>query len=191
MKKSPSKRLLFCATCLLAFGLVSGCKKKDEPPKPTPAPTAQPKLQVKANPAVQVRATSAKVGSVNVPLSFKGKKDPFKPLITPPEAAAPKAPLPGKARIVDALPIQSHEVSQFTVTGIIAGLRENKALVVDPTGKGYVVKQGMMIGNNEGRISRITASSVEVIERNQDSKKRSKPRMIVLPLAKKSKEISR
>ena len=85
----------------------------------------------------------------------------------------------------DLLPIQSYEVSKFKVAGIIAGLRENQALVIDPNGKGYVVKAGMQIGNANGRISRITSSSVEVVERYREGGGRPKSRTIVLTLPKK------
>lgn len=194
MKKSLSKGLVFwCASFLIALGSVSGCNKQNETPKPAPAPKAQPKPkpEAKVNVAVQGRVTTAKIGSSTGSLRLKGKKDPFKPLITPPDAAAAKTPSPNKAKAVDVLPMQSHEVSQFAVTGIIVGLKDNKALVVDPSGKGYVVKQGMLIGSNDGRITKITASSVEVTEQYLDGKKQLKFRKIVLPLAKKSKEISR
>ncbi|WP_243688508.1 hypothetical protein [Geotalea toluenoxydans] len=49
----------------------------------------------------------------------------------------------------------------------------------------------MLIGDNGGRITKITASSLEVTEQYEDGKKRIKSRKIVLPLAKKSKETSR
>lgn len=174
--------------------LVCGCKKNDEAPKPNPQAPAlpQPTAQVKPSAAVQKSVSTSQVGGqATGAFVFKSKKDPFKPLITAPEAAAVKAPVPTRTRIVDALPIQSHEVSKFIVTGIITGLKENKALLIDPTGKGYVVKTGMLIGDNGGRITRITASSLEVTEQYLDGKKRIKNRKIVLPLAKKSKEISR
>ncbi|ECI0704040.1 pilus assembly protein PilP [Escherichia coli] len=44
----------------------------------------------------------------------------------------------------------------------------NKALIVDPAGKGYVVKAGMRIGNNNGVISKVTPSYLEVVERSRD-----------------------
>lgn len=191
MRKSLSKRLTFFATCFLAICLVTGCKKKEDAPSAVPSPKVVPKLEAKVNAAIQKPVSTAKFAAGSNPITLKGKKDPFKPLITPPEAAAAKAPLPGRVKLVDALPIQSHDSSQFTVTGIIVGLKDNKALVVDPTGKGYVVKPGMLIGSNEGRITKITASSVEITEYYSDNKKKVKSRRIVLPLAKKSKETSR
>lgn len=192
MRKSPIKLILAFVFGLLIMYAVSGCKKKDEvPPSPPAAVPAQPKVVAKQNVAVQKPVSSARAGQAPVSFSFNGKKDPFKPLIAPQEAASAKTQLPVKRKIVDALPIQSYEVNSFVVTGIITGLRENKALLVDPAGKGYVVKTGMLIGDGGGRITKISASSLEVTEQYQDSKKRMRNRKIVLPLAKKSKETSR
>ena len=80
-------------------------------------------------------------------LDFSGRKDPFKPFIVQQQSAL-RAP-ERRARAIDMLPIQSYDVTKFKVSGIIAGLKENKALVIDPAGKGYVVKQGMLIGSND------------------------------------------
>ncbi len=119
---------------------------------------------------------------------FAKKKDPFKPFIEP--AASPKQ-VPEIRKSRDALPIQSYDVTNFKVSGIIVGLRENSALVVDPTGKGYVVKQGMQIGNNNGYINRITPTSLEVIEQFRDDRGHVQKRTVKLTLPQKSKEAPR
>ncbi len=192
MKKKLSNKYLQLFFCLLiTILLVAGCKKKDVTPNPPQVQKAtQPNAQIAPIGVVQKQLSSPKV-DVNSKSSFnfKAKKDPFKPLITEPEPSAAKA-TPSKIKGVDALPIQSHEVDKFVVTGIITGLKENKALVIDPAGKGYVVKTGMLIGLYGGRITQITATSVIVTENYSDGKKQ-KTRKIVMPLAKKRKEISR
>jgi type IV pilus assembly protein PilP len=117
-------------------------------------------------------------------LDFRTRTDPFKPfavVVAPAKTEQQKASRPA----VDLLPIQSFEVSKFKVAGIIAGLKENRALLIDPNGKGYVVQEGMLIGSNDGRITRITASSVEVDERFREDSGRVRKRKIVLTLAKK------
>lgn len=179
-------------SALLTISAASGCKKDGDSPPSPPAPVPAPhKAEVKPTAVVQKAVSTAKVGQALTPFSFKSRKDPFKPLIAPPEPAAAKAPSPVKRKAVDALPIQSYEASRFVVTGIITGLKENKALLVDPAGKGYVVKTGMLIGDNGGHVTKITPSYLEVSEQYIDGKKHTKIRKIVLPLAKKSKEISR
>lgn len=174
-------------TCLIvALALGAGCKKEEPPPADSPAPAA-PRPPAAATPPVQAALSSASAGA-GQGLDFRKRKDPFKPPAAalapaPPgsaEAPAPKAPLSE-----DLLPIQMFETAKFKVAGIIAGITENRALVVDPNGKGYVVQKGMLIGSNDGRVSRITANSVEVVEKYREETGRTRQRTIVLTLTKK------
>jgi type IV pilus assembly protein PilP len=170
---------------ILLTALSAGCKK-EEAPAPPPVKPVQPAAAAKPVPPVQQQLSSA--GKVGGALAIK--KDPFKPFLSQAPAAAPAGQGPGGARAggprpVDLLPIQSYEVNKFKVSGIVVGLKENKALVVDPNGKGYVVQVGMQIGNANGRVSRITSSTVEVVERSREPGGRVKSRTTVLTLAKK------
>jgi len=84
---------------------------------------------------------------------------------------------------MNALPIHRFDVRQFRLIGVITGGRENLAEVVDPNGKGYVLKVGMTIGSNEGRIVSIATSGVEVLEqfRGENGKMRKERVRITLP----------
>jgi len=86
------------------------------------------------------------------------------------------------------LPIQRYDVNKFRLVGIIAGLKENRALIIDPLGKGYVVKVGMSVGSNQGKIVRITASAVEVLEQFSDDNGKIRKRTVRLTLSQKGKE---
>ena len=184
MKKNRNSVLLAAAT-LLALAL-PGCSKQEQAPAPAPA---KPPQQQKTAPApatgVQTQLSSARGPSAD--LNFQRRTDPFKPFAqaVAPAAAQPKGEAPVARPAADLLPIQSFEASRFKVAGIIAGLKENRALILDPNGKGYVVQPGMQVGSNNGRISRITASSVEIVESFKDEKGKQKKRTIVLTLAKK------
>ncbi|KAF0219012.1 MAG: hypothetical protein FD174_2401 [Geobacteraceae bacterium] len=163
-----------------------GCKKK-EVPQPASAP--QPKPVVNATLPIQQQPSSARVVLSAAPqLDFSSKKDPFKPLVAEKQ---PSAKPEAVSKTSEALPLQSYDVNSFKVSGIIVGMKENRALIVDPAGKGYVVKSGMQIGNNDGRISKISASAVEIVEQYRDEKGQSQKRTVKLTLAKKSKETSR
>src|SRR4051794_36183775 len=162
MRKSS---LLVAAALLVSL---TACKK-EQPPAPAPPPAAVPKP---AKP-VQAHISSAE-GAQS--LDFTKKKDPFKPFV-----AEPPKPLPGmRTRLPGGgdIPIQMYEVNQFKVIGLIAGLKENKAMVIDPAGKSYVLKEGMAIGKYGGRIMAITGTYIEVREQYREDSGRVKTRTV-------------
>ena len=170
---------------LLLLVFSAGCKK-DEAPSPQPAKSGKAKPAAQPASPVQGQFSSAAKGPAG--LDFSRRTDPFKsqaPVVTLTPGGRQSGQPGSTPPAADALPIQSFEVTKFKVAGIIAGLNENRALLIDPNGKGYVVQTGMQIGNANGRISRITATAVEVVERYKESSGRTKSRTIVLTLAKK------
>ncbi|RNC69858.1 MAG: pilus assembly protein PilP [Desulfuromonadales bacterium] len=172
---------ILVAAVLLLVLAGGGCKKEATPPSPPPP---QQKPAQPAKPPVQSQASSAKpVASVAPSIDFASRKDPFKPFIQPKvEKVAPRPSLSSAGL----LPIQSFGVEQFRVSGIIVGLKENKALIVDPSGKGYVVKEGMSIGNNNGVITKISPASIDVAERFRDDTGKVTKRTVKLSLPKKN-----
>jgi type IV pilus assembly protein PilP len=184
MKRNPNSA--FAALLLLAVAL-AGCSKKEQP-----APRREPHKAVgPAKPAMQpgvpVQAQLSSANKAPTRTDFTKKVDPFKPYVIASAQPAVTAAQPATAASpsTDLLPIQSYETAKFKVVGIIAGLKENRALVVDPAGKGYVVQVGMQIGNANGHITRITPYGIEVVERYREDTGRVKQRKIVLTLAKK------
>ncbi len=155
------------------------------PPKPAaPVATgvAQPSAGVTAGIQKQVSSGRLAPAPAGISLDFTNRRDPFRPFVqAPPPTAAGKV----ARSLKDALPIQSFDTEKFRVTGIITGVRENSALVIDPNGKGYVVREGMMLGSNDGRIKRITSSTVEVEENFRDDNGRVKKRVVKLALTRK------
>lgn len=178
MKKRNSQNSIMMFFLIAGLLFSGGCKKEEQPQTPSPA---KPAPAVKVLPPVQIQTSSAKISeNLTVSLEFTNRKDPFKSFVAPqPQVAKPVA---SAGRIKDLLPIQSYELTKFKVAGIIVGLKENTALVIDPAGKGYVVKQGMLIGSNDGRITRITATTIEVVESNNDNGRiRKKTSILILP----------
>jgi type IV pilus assembly protein PilP len=156
-----------------------GCNKKEQPVSTTPHHVTA----IKVTPPVQTQQSTANVSVKSSPShDFTNRKDPFKPFViakTQPEIKKTSS------RTAQLLPIQSYEVEKFKIAGIIVGLKENRALVIDPSGKGYVVKQGMLIGDNDGRITKITATMIEVLENYRDDNGHSKSRTVKLTLPQK------
>lgn len=167
------------ACCLLVVSVTAGgCKKEEAPPPPPPQPaTVQQPKPVVQKPISTVRLAPAQGNQ----LDFSAKKDPFKPYVT--VRVASPADKKGDSKPV--LPLHSFDVSQFRLIGIVADAKGNKAMVVDPANKGYVLKQGMTIGKNEGKISRIDTSGVEVVEQFRDENNKVRKETIKIPLLRK------
>ncbi len=182
---------VFLVTCTLALTLVCGCKKEEvspPPPNPQPAKTAAPV------PAVQKQSTSAKQGvqktisaariTAGVSIDFTSKKDPFKPAVTAPVPSDKKSE-PVVRKSGEQLPILSYETEKFKVVGIITGIKENRALLIDPAGKAYVVRQGMAVGSNDGVVAKVNLNSVEIVEKFRNDDGRVRKRTVKLTLTRK------
>lgn len=182
IKKS---KIIWLSCTVLACMLMFQACKKDQPPQPVPAPV-QPANVVsnQAKPIQKAVSSSLLQAPALNQFDFSNKKDPFKPYVL----ARPTRNTPNetdKKVQRDALPIHSFDVSKFKLIGIITGGRENQAMVIDPNGKGYVIKVGMTIGNSNGKITSITSSGVDVLEQFTDDNGRVRKENIKITLPRK------
>jgi type IV pilus assembly protein PilP len=176
MRKKENNNTLFLLLFVCLALVLTGCGKKEAPP-PQPVPKTKPVAKVVA--PIQKQPSSAKTAvSLTPQFDFANKKDPFKAFVV-----ETKSTKPVRKRGFSGLPIQNYEVAQFKVLGIITGFKENSALVADPTGKAYVVKHGMEIGKNNGRIIKINNTSIEVFEkfRGENGTLRNRTVRLTLP----------
>ena len=146
---------LICGVFIIS-GLV-GCSEET-------ATTPQPKAtKVRKPPAKQVPAP------VNMEEETKeeefvyvtdGRRDPFVPLsrIRRPMAASDEP----------ATPLQSYDLSQFRLAGVIVGKGASRAMVIAPDGKSYILSEGVKIGKNSGVVITISSESVLVEEKYFD-----------------------
>ncbi|NTV46136.1 MAG: pilus assembly protein PilP [Chlorobiales bacterium] len=174
-----------CSVVLLCSLSLAACSK-NEPQVPIPASSQPTKSVVVPHKTVKKQACSAlRLPSPPVnQFDFSNKKDPFKPFVTV-KTEPKKAPEGSKSSQRTSLPIHSFDVSQFKLIGIITGGRENQAMVTDPGGKGYVLKVGMLIGKNDGKITSISPSGVDVLEQFKDDNGRVRKEKIKLTLPRK------
>lgn len=183
MKRRQNYKIIILLFIVLFVMLSAGCKKKEATPPP-PLPSQAAKREIKPEPPIQKQQSSVHVTtSAPQTMDFSRRKDPFKPYLV--EAKPPVRPVMHKIHGYGPLPIQNFEVGQFRVLGIIAGLKQNSALIVDPAGKAYVVKPGMDIGKNGGQITRISSTTIEVIEKYKNENGKIVKRTVKLTLPKK------
>ena len=68
------------------------------------------------------------------------------------------------ARSAASTPLERFDLSQLSVQAIIWGLERARALIIDPSGKGYIIAVGTPIGKNEGRVIEIADNLLVVKE---------------------------
>ena len=61
-------------------------------------------------------------------------------------------------------PLEQFDLSQLTLVAVVWGTERPRALVTDPSGRGYVVQEGTPIGKNEGQVIRISDNTMLVRE---------------------------
>jgi len=65
-------------------------------------------------------------------------------------------------------PLEEYDLAQLAVAGLVWKAEKRRALVIDPSGQGYVVEEGDRIGKNNGRVLEIGDSSMRVREEYVD-----------------------
>jgi len=175
MSQQRRNSIIAPVVLLIVVAVVAGCGKKESPPPQAPQPNAATTKK-----PIQAKLSSAVTPAPEPKIDFTGKKDPFRSYAVPSKAKLPLPPLTDKL-----LPIQQYEVNQFKVLGIITGLASNRALVLDPTGKSYVIKEGTFIGRNNGRVVKITTKLIEITEQYRDDSGKIRNRTVNLALPRK------
>ena len=116
--------------------------------------------------AVPTEAASGRTLSLSDLYDPQGKLDPFEPLFQPkPIALAGKNK---KRRSAPPTPLEKVSLSQLSLVAIIRMPNENKALVQEATGKGYIVKAGTYIGLNSGKVVQILKDRIIIEEEVED-----------------------
>lgn len=87
-----------------------------------------------------------------------GRRDPFVPLV----ATKAAEPIDEQQRMIT--PLQSFDLTQLQLLGVIVGLGDPSAMVLAPDKKSYILKIGTKVGPNNGTVTGITSEGVFVEE---------------------------
>ena len=79
-------------------------------------------------------------------------------------------------------PLERFDLTQLTVTAIVWGVDPTRALIRDPSGKEYIVVEGMVVGKNKGRIIAIEDNLVRVKETYVDALGRAATKSVEMRL---------
>ncbi len=176
LKRKNHNRILRYAALAICWVMMvtSACSDRTEAPKksePIKQAATAPAVK-KANGAATQQAPEASVQTVAAEFTYDpaGKPDPFMPLVS--EAAITSQKTDGQPAPEDAdlPPLQKYDLSELNLVAII--IREDNtstAMVEDKAGYGYILKQGMLIGKNNGIIRQITPGAIVVEEKTVDA----------------------
>ena len=145
---TPRRRGLagLAAAVMLALG-IGGCSGADAP---KPAANLRPvrKPAVKA----ETSTVAAKAAKAAYRYNATNKADPFRPYLFV------------NKKLDLTSPLQKYDLGQITLRAVIWGVEDPRAMVEDPTGKGYVIGVGSDIGKNSGKVIKIEDRKVLVRE---------------------------
>lgn len=149
---------------LLAGMLVWGCSSETPAPQPMArtAPTVAP-----------AAADAAGATTVAEYVYDPNKRDPFRSFVRG---------VYGKDEEQVTTPLERFDLSQLELSAIVWGLDVSRALILDPSGKGYIVSNGAMLGKNKGRVVSIGDNVVVVKETYVDSFDRATTKAVEMRL---------
>lgn len=95
-----------------------------------------------------------------------GKPDPFLPLIA---EASPRKRTVASQKTKPLTPLQKYDLNELNLVAIISAGEKASALLEDSARFGYIVKDGMLIGKNDGVIKKITENGIIIEEKIYNS----------------------
>jgi len=162
-KKVKNKRFHVLVTFLIAGVLctLSACSEKAQPPVQKKKPTVQKVDKTKVKKSVEKEPPQEVVAYRYEPM---GKKDPFKPLVSQQKKITDKILMKGPLT-----PLQKYVLSDLILVAIVIGLDDdNKAMVEDSKGDGYIISKGTLIGDKYGEVIEIKSNEVIIMEKEID-----------------------
>lgn len=161
--------------CFIILLIISGCSEETTPPltslvKPK-TDNANNKQTTKDVSLMSEEGTSKMTETVYT-YKAEGRRDPFKSLLLGLKEKKPS----GLA------PLQQRSLSELKVIGIMWENRKHTAMVETPDGKGYLVKEGALLGPDGGVIREITEDSIVIEEEYTDYYGKRKFKKTVLRL---------
>lgn len=157
------------AGVVLVGGLLAGCGNEVAGPTTAEYEAARDqKLQAalagKRKPPAQAVADAGNPADGTVEQGYvydaTNKRDPFRSFVLEEAARRNKG---------ERGPLEQFELGQLQLHAVVWGTDKARALVMDPQGRGYIVKEGTPIGKSSGQITRIGQDLVVVREIYEDT----------------------
>jgi type IV pilus assembly protein PilP len=142
--------------CVGVAGCSDGGGARSAKSATAPAAAAKVGPSTAAAPAAGAAAASAAAGSAAEAYAYDpaGKRDPFRSFVL--ETA--------KTQRTERGPLEQFDLSQLALVAVVWNVGNPRALVQDPSGRGYIVREGTPIGKNDGLVTRIDDAMLIVKE---------------------------
>ena len=143
--------LVLLAACLTACG-------------PGPADTPPQTKTVRPKRARKPKKQPVQPAADNDTFAYdaSGKPDPFMPLVIEDDAKKKTARMPRVSKPLT--PLQRFALTDLQLVAIISSGDRSAALLQDPTGFGYIVNEGTLVGKNDGVIVKILDNGIIIQE---------------------------
>ena len=180
MDRKGEGKLVVIFVLGIVIGLcVAGCdqlpfsvgKKKEQKATAKPPPQPAPQQSIPSSSAAPTQEVER-----DYVYDPTGKRDPFQPFIAAQTAVKPVG------EEIPATPLQKYDLSQLKLVAIIVGTGEGSAMVEDSEGKGYIIKKGVYVGTNFGKVKTVLKDRVIIEERYKDYTGQVKEKEIILRL---------
>ncbi len=157
---------LCCMVTMLGVLCMASCSSDSEPASQQPEKKHVQKKKRRPKKKAPEKAAEETVKPETAEYSYDstGKADPFMPLYVeePQKQQSLAAP---KRKIKPLTPLQKFSIDELSLVAIITSERQASALLQDPSGFGYIVRENTLIGKNDGVIVKIMNNGVIVKEK--------------------------
>jgi type IV pilus assembly protein PilP len=182
MERTRGERIyIIILAVVMSSSLVAGCDLlpgKGQKQKATPKlpPQITPDQKTTAPTTTKTANEEKKDIESDYVYDSTDKRDPFQPFI------AMQTPLRPADEEIPLTPLQKYDLSQLKLVAILVGTGEDRAMVEDSEGKGYIVKKGVYVGRNFGKVKAVLKDRVIIQERYKDYQGKVQEKEIVLRL---------
>ena len=161
--------------------LFSGCSEQPENPvQQTPVSKASAEVKQQSPESASVAGTGvAEDGRSGYNYIPGGRRDPFRSLILGLK----------EKKVAGLTPLQLRSLGELKVIGIMWEGKSYVAMIETPDSKGYLVREGVLVGPDGGVVRKITAESVIIEEVFTDFHGRKKTKKTVLGLRPKEEAV--
>lgn len=177
------KYLLYMIIAAMVLMAAPGCTDGDQPQQTSTVERAQRRKSKKASqktqPATEQASKQDQQQAEKFSYSSAGKPDPFRPLIADTVTKLATDDDRDKRFLT---PLQKYELKDLKLVAVVVAGDEPTAMLEDPTGYGYFVHKGTLIGPNDGVVERVTDTGVIIREKIYNSLGEIEPRISTLTI---------